>query len=168
LRKTVDANTQISACYFHPVNSEESDHVNKVNEDVENNANDKVRDLLIHDNLEKNDASTRIEQELQADAGVSDNVEFDQVHGTNDADSYANTDSDEQINVGNQANDVHAESMFPDSEVNETFTPFEQEFQVQRAFDSAEVNTVDKATDANDHSCNDSNNRIHVENMDVD
>jgi hypothetical protein len=39
-RKTVDANKQISGCYYHPVNSEESDHVNKVNEDVENKAND--------------------------------------------------------------------------------------------------------------------------------
>ncbi len=50
-RKTVDANTQISVCYYHLVNSEESDHVNKVNEDVEFKANDKVKDLLIHDNL---------------------------------------------------------------------------------------------------------------------
>ncbi len=114
---------------------------------VENKANDKVGDLLIHDNLEENDASTRIEQEVQADVGVSDNAELDQVHGANNADSYANTDSDKKISVGNQANDVQAESMFPDgSEMNDTSTPFEQEFQVQRALDSVEVNTVDKAT----------------------
>ncbi len=102
-----------------------------MNEDVENKANDKVADLLIHDNLEENDAWTRIEQELQAEAGVSDNVELDQVHGANNADSYADTDSDERISVGNQANDVQAESMFPDgSEMNDTSTPFEQQFQV--------------------------------------
>jgi hypothetical protein len=114
-RKKVDANTQISVHYYHPVNREESDHVNKVNEDVENKANDKVGDLLIHDDLEEIDASTNIEQELQADIGVSDNVELDQVHGANNADSHANTDSDGRINVGNQANDVPAESMFADS-----------------------------------------------------
>ncbi len=33
----------------------------------------------------------------------------------NNAHSHANTDSDEQINVGNQAIDVQAESMFADS-----------------------------------------------------
>ncbi len=80
-RKTVDANIQIAVHYYHPVNSEESDHVNKVNEDVENKANDKVADLLIHDNLEENDASTRIEQELQVEVGVSVSVDLDQVHG---------------------------------------------------------------------------------------
>jgi hypothetical protein len=35
-----------------------------VNEDVENKAGDKVEDLFIHDDLEKIDASTSIEQEL--------------------------------------------------------------------------------------------------------
>jgi hypothetical protein len=34
-RKTVDANKQISGQYYQPVDSKESDHVNKVNEDVE-------------------------------------------------------------------------------------------------------------------------------------
>jgi hypothetical protein len=63
-----------------------------VNEDVENKANDKVGDLLIYDNLEENDTSARIEQELQADVGVSENVELDQVHWANNADSHANTD----------------------------------------------------------------------------
>jgi hypothetical protein len=86
-----------------------------MNEDVENKANDKVGDLLFHDDLEENDAFTRIEQELQVDIGVSVNVELDQVHRVNNADSYSNTDSDEQINVGNQANNVQAESMFSDS-----------------------------------------------------
>ncbi len=124
-RKRVDANTRISVCYYHPVNSKESDHVNKVNEDVESKVNDKVGDLLIHDDLEENDVSTRIEQELQADVGVSVNVELDQVHQANNADSYVNANSDEQINMRNQANDVKAESMFPDSsEMNDTSTPF--------------------------------------------
>ncbi len=56
-RKTVDANKQISGRYYQPVNSEESDHVNKVHEDVENKAGDRVGDLVIYDDLEKNDAS---------------------------------------------------------------------------------------------------------------
>ena len=63
-REKVDANSQISVCYYHPVNNKESDHVNKVNEDVKNKPNDEVKDLLIHDKFEENDASTRIEQEL--------------------------------------------------------------------------------------------------------
>jgi hypothetical protein len=151
-RKTVDANTRISVRYYHPVNSEESDHVNKVNKDAENKANDKVGDLLIHDDFDKNDASARIEQELQAGVGVSANVELDQVHQANNADSHANIDSDEQINVGNQANDVQAGLLFPDSsEMNDTSMHFEQEFLVQCALDCVEVNIADKATDANGH-----------------
>jgi hypothetical protein len=140
-----------------------------MNEDLENKANDKVGDLLIHDDLEENDASTSIEEELQADVGVFDNVELDQVHAVNNADSHANTDSDEQINVGNQTNDVQAESMFADSsEMKDTSTPFEQESLVQLALDSVKVNTADKATDANGHPSKDSDDRIDVENMDVD
>jgi hypothetical protein len=60
--KTVDANKQISCQYYQPVNSQESDHVNKVNEDVENKAGDMVGDLVIYDDLEKNDASARSEK----------------------------------------------------------------------------------------------------------
>jgi hypothetical protein len=108
---------------------------------------------LIHDDLEEKDASARIEQELQADLGVSDNVELDQMHRVNNADSHANTDFDERINVGNQANDVQAKSMFAySSEMNDTSMPFEQEFLVQHAFDSVEVNIANKATDAYGHS----------------
>jgi hypothetical protein len=127
-REKVDAISEISVCYYHLVNNEESDLVNKMNEDVdvENKANDKVADLLIHDIFEENDGSTRIEQELQAEVGVSDNVELNQVHETNNADSHANTDSDDRINVGNQANDEQAESMFPDDlGMNDTSMPFE-------------------------------------------
>jgi hypothetical protein len=124
---------------------------------------------LIHNDLKENDASTRIEQELQADVGLSDNVELDQMHGANNAYSYANTDSDDQIIVGNQANDVQAYSMFPESsEMNDTCMPFEQEFLVHCALDSVEVNTADKATDANGHFSKDSDNRIDAENMDDD
>jgi hypothetical protein len=168
-RKTVDANKQISDCHYHPVKSEESDHVNKVNEDVENKANDKVGDLVIHDDLEENDASTSIEQELHADVGVSDNVELDRLHAVNNAHSHSNSDSDEQINVGNQANDVQAEYMFADSsEMKDTSMPFEQELLVQCALDSVKVNTADKATDANGHPSKDSDDRIGAENMNVD
>jgi hypothetical protein len=140
-----------------------------VNEDVKNKANDEVADSLIHDNLEENDAPTRIEQELQAEVGVSDNVELDQVHGANNADSYGNTESDDRINVGNQANDVQAESMFLDGlEMDDTSMPCEQEFQVQRALDRVEVNTADKATEANGHPSKDYEDRIDAENMVVD
>jgi hypothetical protein len=61
-RKTADANKQVGR-YFQSVNSQESDHVNKVNEDVDNKARDLVGDLVICGDLEKNDASTSIEQE---------------------------------------------------------------------------------------------------------
>ncbi len=86
---------------------------------------------MIHDNFEENDASTRIEQELQAEVGVFDNVELDQVHEVNNADSHASKDSDNIINVGNQANDEQAESMFPDGlEMNDTSTTIEHQLQV--------------------------------------
>jgi hypothetical protein len=51
LREKVDANSQISVCYYHPDNNKKYNHVNKVNEDVENKANNKEADLLIHDNF---------------------------------------------------------------------------------------------------------------------
>ncbi len=51
------------------------------------------------------------------------------------------------------------------SEMNDTSTPFEQQLQVQCALDSVEVNTADKATDANGHPNKDSDNRIDTENM---
>ncbi len=101
-----------------------------MNEDVENNSNDKAADLLIHDNFEKNDAFTTIEQELQVEIGVFNIVKHDQVHEANNADSHASTDSDVRINVGIPANDKQVESMFPDSlGMNETSMPFEQQLQ---------------------------------------
>ncbi len=54
-RKTVDANKQISDQYYQPVDSHKSDHVNKVNENVENKAGDVVGDLVVYDDLEKNE-----------------------------------------------------------------------------------------------------------------
>ncbi len=140
-----------------------------MNEDIENEADDEVADLLIHDNFEQNDASTRIEQELHAEVGVFDNVELDHVHEANNAESHASTDSDDRINVGNQKNDEQAESMFPDAlEMIDTSMPLEQQLQVQSALDSVEVDTSDKATDANSHPSIDSDNRIDAENMVVD
>ncbi len=100
---------------------------------------------------------------------MSDNVELDQMHAVNNAHSHANADSDEQINVGNQANDVQVESMFADSsEMKDTSTPCEQELLVQCALDSVEVNAADKATDAYGHPNKDSDDRIDAENMNVD
>jgi hypothetical protein len=75
---------------FQPVDSQESDTVNKVNENVENKAGDIVGDLVVYGDLEMNDASTSMEQEFQAEVGASD----------------YNIHSDEQINVENQAKDV--------------------------------------------------------------
>jgi hypothetical protein len=123
----------------------------------------------IHDDLETNDASTSVEQELQWDIGASDYAELDQVHVVNNAHSHANTDSDEQINVENQANSVQAESIFTDSsEMKDISTLSEQELPVQQACDSEEVNTVDKATDANGDPSKDSDHTIDEENMTVD
>ncbi len=140
-----------------------------MNEDVENKEGDMVGDLVIYDDLEKNDASTNIEQELQGDVGASDYAELNQVHVVNNAHSHTNIDSDEQINVGNQANDVQAESMFADSsDMNNTYTPSEQELPVQRALDSVEVNTVDKATDMNDDPRKDFDDTIDAEKIHVD
>jgi hypothetical protein len=48
-----------------------------VNEDVGNKTHDIVGDLVVYDDLEKNDASTRIEQEYQGDIGASDYAELD-------------------------------------------------------------------------------------------
>ncbi len=64
-RKAVDANKQISSQYYQPVDSQESGHVNKVNEEVENKAGDMVGGLVVYDDLEKNDASTSIEQKYK-------------------------------------------------------------------------------------------------------
>jgi hypothetical protein len=53
------------------------------------------------------------------------------VHVVNNAHSHANIDSDEQINVGNQANDVQAESIFAESsEMKDASTPSKQELLV--------------------------------------
>jgi hypothetical protein len=65
------------------------------------------------------------------------------VHVVNSAHSHTNTDSDEQIDVENQANNVQAESIFADSsEMKDTSMLSEQELPVQCAHDSEEVNTV--------------------------
>jgi hypothetical protein len=61
-RKTVDANEQISDHYYQSVDSQESDHLNQVNETVVDKACDTVGDLAVCDDVEKNDAFTSIEQ----------------------------------------------------------------------------------------------------------
>ncbi len=81
-----------------------------MNENIENKACDTVGDLAVCDDVEKNDAFTSFEQEFQGDIGASDN----------------SINSDEQINVENQAKDVQAESIFADSsEVKDTSMPSE-------------------------------------------
>jgi hypothetical protein len=60
-RKTVDANERISDRYYQSIHSQESDHLNHVNESIVDNACDTVGDLAICDVVEKNDAFTSIE-----------------------------------------------------------------------------------------------------------
>jgi hypothetical protein len=98
-RKTVNANEQISGHYYQSVDCQESDHLNQVNENIENKACDTVGDLAVCDDVEKNDEFTSVEQEFQGDIGASD----------------YNISSDEQINAENQAKDVQAESVLVDS-----------------------------------------------------
>ncbi len=69
-RKTVDTNKMISDCYHQSVDSQESDHLNQVNENIVDKACDTVEDLAVCDDVEKNDAFTSIEQEFQGDIGA--------------------------------------------------------------------------------------------------
>ncbi len=138
-------NQERQLSYYQHVDSQESDHVNKVNENVESKAVDIVRDLVVNGDLETNDASTSVEQEFQADVGASD----------------YNIHSDEQINVENQAKDVQAESIFADSsEMKNTSTLSRQELPGQRTLDNEGVNAIDKATDANDDPSKDSDHTL--------
>jgi hypothetical protein len=61
-----------------------------VNENVKNKAGDIVGDLVVYDDLGKNDASTSVEQEYQGDIGASNYAELDQVHVVNYAHIHAN------------------------------------------------------------------------------
>jgi hypothetical protein len=100
-----------------------------------------------------NDASTSVEQEFQGDIGASD----------------YNINSDEPINVKNQAKDMQAKSIFADSsEMKDTSMLSEQELPGQHALDNEGVNAVDKATDANGDPSKDSDHTIDVENTTVD
>jgi hypothetical protein len=97
---------------------------------------------------------------------VLDNVERDKVDKANIADGNASTGSGDRINVGNKANDEQAESMiFGEFETNDASMTIEKELQVQGALDSMEVDTEDKATDANGHPGTDSDDRFDAENM---
>jgi hypothetical protein len=51
-RKTVNAKEQISGFYYQSGDSQESDHVNKVNENIETKACDTVGDLVVYNDLE--------------------------------------------------------------------------------------------------------------------
>ncbi len=61
-----------------------------MNENVKNKAGDIVGDLVVYDDLGKNDASTSVEQEYQGDIGASNYAELDQVHVVNYAHIHAN------------------------------------------------------------------------------
>ncbi len=57
-RKTVDANKQISDCYYQYVDSQESGHLNNAN--IVDKACDTVQNLAVCDDVEKNDAFTSV------------------------------------------------------------------------------------------------------------
>jgi hypothetical protein len=63
-RKTVDANERVSDHCYQSVDSQESDHLNQVNENIVDKACDTVRDLAVCDDVEKNDAFKSVEQEF--------------------------------------------------------------------------------------------------------
>jgi hypothetical protein len=152
-RREIDVNSHSSACYYHADNRVESDDVYKLNEDVENKANEEQTDLLIHDGLKENDASTTIEQQLQVEAAL-DSVEVNKADKANNTDGHASTDSDDRINVENKTNDEQADLIIHDGfETNDVSMTTEQELQVEAALDSVEVNKADNA------------DRINVENM---
>ncbi len=152
-RKTVDTNKQISDRYYQSVDSQESDHLNQVNENKEDEACDTVRDLAICDDVKKNDTFISVEQEFKGDIGASD----------------YNIGSDQQINAESQAKDVQAESIFADSsEIKDTSTLSGQELPGQCAHDNEGVNSVDNAKDADGDPSKDSDHSIDAENMTVD
>jgi hypothetical protein len=152
-RKAVDAKEQISDCYYQSVDSQESDHLNQVNENIEDKACDTVGDLAACDDVEKNDAFISVEQEFHGGIGESD----------------YNLSSDEQINAKNQVKDVQAESNFADSsEIKDTSTLSAQELPGQHAHDNEGVNSVGNANDANGDPSKDSDHTIDAENMTVD
>ncbi len=103
--------------------------------------------------MEKNDACISFEQEFQGDIGVFD----------------YNISSNEQINAENQAKDVQAESIFPDSsEIKDTSVLSGHELPGQRAHDIEGVNSVDKANDANGDPSKDTDHTTDAENTTVD
>ncbi len=78
-RKTVDANEQISDRYYQSVDTQESDNLNQVNENILDKAHDTVGDLAVYNDVEKNDAFTSVEQEFQGDIDASDcNTSYDE------------------------------------------------------------------------------------------
>jgi hypothetical protein len=78
-RKTIDANERISDRYYQSVDNQKSDHLNQVNENIEDKACDTVGGLAVCDDVEKNDAFTSVEQEFQGDIGASDyNISSDE------------------------------------------------------------------------------------------
>jgi hypothetical protein len=175
-RKTVDANEQISDRYHQSVDSQESDHLNQVNENIVNKSCDTVRDLAVCDDVEKNDAFTSVEQEFQGDIGASD----------------YNTSSDDQINAENQVKDVQAEqelpgqclqndevvnsvgkatdgnddpSKDPDHTIDAENTTVDEP---DHTLDSVKVNKVGEANDTYGHPSQESDVTVDAENSNVD
>jgi hypothetical protein len=175
-RKTVDANKQTSGCYYQSIHSQESDHLNQVNESIVDKACDTVGDLAMCGDVEKNDAFTSIEQESQGDIGVAD----------------YNTSSDEQIVAENQAKDVQGEqespgqhthhneiinsvgeatdgnddpSKDPDHMIDAENTIIDEPDCI---LDSMEINIVGEANESNGHPSQESDVTVNAENSNVD
>jgi hypothetical protein len=175
-RKTVDANEQISGCNYQSIHSQESDHLNQVNESIVDKACDTVGNLAICDDVEKNDAFIVIEQESQGDIGVAD----------------YNTTSDEKMITENQAKDVQDEQELPGQHThhNEITNsvgeatdgnddPSKEPDQTMDAentiidepdhtLDSMETNIVGKANESNGHPSQESDVTVNAENSNVD
>ncbi len=175
-KKTVDAKEQISDRYYQSIHSQESDHLNQVNESIVDKACDTKGDLTICDDVEKNDAFTSIEQEPQGDIGVAD----------------YNASSKEQIIAENQTKDVQDEQELPgqrthhneiinsvDEATDENDDPSKDPDHTidaentiidkpDRTLDSMEINIVGEANESNGHRSQESDVTVNAEDSNVD
>ncbi len=147
-----------------------------MNESIVDKACDTVGDLTICDDVEKNYAFTRIEQESQGDIGVAD----------------YNTSSDKRIISANQAKDVQDEQELPgqhthhneitnsvgeatdgnddpskdaDHRIDAENTIIDEP---DRTLDSMEINVVGEANETNGHPSQESDVTVNAENSNID
>ncbi len=157
-RKTVDANEQISDHYYQSIHSQESDHLNQVNESI----------------VDK--AFTSIEQESQGDIGVADyNTSSDkqiiadnQVKDVQDEQELPGqrTHHNEIINsVGETADGSDDPSKDPDHTIDAENKIIDEP---DRTLDSMEINLVGETNETNGHPSQESDVTVNAENSNVD